>query len=81
MCLKLNDYQFKTSRRNYGSIYVNATVITNQKSVIYTQNQRERNPSILQKKIIRPQGRNKEYKQSTKLQTTNRLQQTNHKNN
>ena len=39
------------------------------------------NPSIQQKKIIRPQGRNKEYKQSTKLQMTNKLQQTNYKNN
>ena len=31
MCLSLNDYQFKSSKYNYRSTYVNPTVITNQK--------------------------------------------------
>ena len=31
MCLNLNDYQFKTSRHNYRSTYMNTMVTTNQK--------------------------------------------------
>ena len=31
MYLNLNDYPFKSSRYNYGSIYVKPTVATNQK--------------------------------------------------
>ena len=37
MCLKLNNYQFKASGYNYGSIYTNPTVITNQKPTIDRQ--------------------------------------------
>ena len=32
MCLNLNDYQFKTSRYNYQSIYMSPMVTTNQKN-------------------------------------------------
>ena len=31
MCLNLNDYQFKTSRYSYESIYLNSMVTTDQK--------------------------------------------------
>ena len=29
MCLNLNDYQFKSHRYNYGSVYLNPMVTTN----------------------------------------------------
>ena len=37
MCLNLNDYQFKSSRFNYRSTYVNQMVTTNQKPTIGTE--------------------------------------------
>ena len=37
MCLILSDYQFKTSRYNYRSTYMNPMVTTNQKHTIDTQ--------------------------------------------
>ena len=37
MCLNLNDYQFKTSRYNYESTYMDPMVTTNQKPTIDTQ--------------------------------------------
>lgn len=36
MYLNLNDYPFKSSRYNYGSIYVKPTVATNQKPIADT---------------------------------------------
>ena len=55
MCLTLNDNQFKESRYNYGSTHMNSMVSTSQKLTIYTKTKKERNPSILQEKIIKPQ--------------------------
>ena len=40
MYLNLNDSQFKSSRYNYGSTYINLMVTTNQKPTIDTQNQK-----------------------------------------
>ena len=57
MCLKLNDYQFKTSRHNYGSIYMNPMVTTNQKPIIYTQKLKRKEPKHTTKEIIKPQGK------------------------
>ena len=37
MCLNLSDYQFKTSKYNYRSTYMNSTVRANQKPTIGTQ--------------------------------------------
>ena len=37
MCLNLSDYQFKTSRYSYRSIYMNSMVATSQKPTIDTQ--------------------------------------------
>ena len=37
MCLNLNDSQFKSSRDNYGSTYMNPILTTNQKPTIDTQ--------------------------------------------
>ena len=37
MCLNLNDYEFKTSKYIYMSIYVSLMVTTNQKPTIETQ--------------------------------------------
>ena len=37
MCLKLNDYQFKTSRYSYRSTYMNSVLTTDQKSAAGTQ--------------------------------------------
>ena len=37
MCLNLNDYQFKTSRYNYGTTYMSPMVNTNQKPMIDMQ--------------------------------------------
>ena len=73
---ELNDYQFKTSRHHYGSTYVNPIVTKNQKSIMYTQKPKRNESNHTTEKIIRPQGRNKEYKQSTKLQMTNYKKQT-----
>ena len=42
MCLNLKDYQFKASRYNYGSIYMNPMVTTNQKPTIDTQKLRRK---------------------------------------
>ena len=55
MCWNLNDYQFKQSRYNYGSTYMNPKVTTNQKPTVDTRKPKDRNPSILEKKIIKPQ--------------------------
>ena len=60
MCLNLNDYQFKPS--SYMSTYTNHMATTNQKHTIDTQNQKERNTSILLRKIITHKGRNKKKK-------------------
>ena len=48
MYLKLNDYQFKTSR--YRLTYMNSIVTTNQICSVGTQDQKERNTSIPLKK-------------------------------
>ena len=49
------DYQFKSSRYSYGSIYLNSRVTTNQKYTIDSQKPKERNLNVLQNKTIRPQ--------------------------
>lgn len=53
MCLNLNDY--KASRYCYGSTYLKAMVTINQKYIIDSKNQIERNLSIMQMKIIKPE--------------------------
>ena len=62
MCLNLYDYQFKASRYSYRSTYLNSMVTTNQKLKIESQKFKERNPSTLQKKIIKPQKENRKKK-------------------
>ena len=42
MCLNLNDYQYKSSRYNYGSTYMNHIVTTNQKHTITTHTKTQR---------------------------------------
>ena len=49
------DYQFKSSRYSYGSIYLNSRVTTNQKHITDSQKSKERNLNVLQNKTIRPQ--------------------------
>ena len=44
MCMNLNDYQFKTSRHNYGSTYINPMITTNQKPTIDTQKPKRKEP-------------------------------------
>ena len=44
MCLNLNDYQFKTSKYNYGSTYMNPVVTTNQKPTTDTQKTKRKQP-------------------------------------
>ena len=58
MYLNLNDYPFKLSRYNYGSTYMKPMVTINQKPTVDTQ--KERNPSILPKKTIKPQSEKQE---------------------
>ena len=42
--MNLNDYQFKASRYNYGSTYMNPMVTTNQKPMIDTQKPKRKEP-------------------------------------
>ena len=44
MCLNLNDYQFKSSRYNYGSSYMNPMATTNKKPMIDTQKTKRKEP-------------------------------------
>ena len=61
--MTLNDYQFKTSRCNYRSTYMNLMVTIKQKLKIDTYPHiHTRNSSTLQNKIIEPQERNKNKK-------------------
>ena len=71
MCLNLNDYQFKGNRYNYVSIYMNPMVTVSQKYI--TDTHTKRNSSILQKKIIKPQRRNKKKEEMNKEEPQKQL--------
>ena len=80
MDLNLNNYQFKTSRYSYRSIHMNFMVDTNQKPTIDTQNEREREPNITLKKIIKPHGKRlKEQHRTIKINKKAKQQKSYHK--
>ena len=71
MCFNLNEYQFETNKYSYRSTCMNPIVTTNQKLQQTYKNQRERNTSILLKKIMKPQvNKLKEGKDREQLQKT-----------
>ena len=61
------DYQFKSSRYSYGSIYLNSRVTTDQKHITDSQRSKERNFHVLQNKTIRPQWEKKKKEQQKHL--------------
>ena len=65
----LNDYQFKSSRYNWGSTYMSPMEITNQKCIIDTQKPKRKEVKPTTKKSSNHNGKKQKRKMNKEIKT------------